>query len=178
MALIQFYCIHVVPGQQQVLFNLLTVRTVMEKLYIVIAGVGSTIVFSFFMKICALFIKDNIAPIRILSQMIAGVLGRQFEPGWITRIAAVLIYLSTGILYSLLYYFLYHSRGYLARTTIPELLVLGIIYGLAGVGSWIIFWRLHPSPPETIPWPAFLVCVFAGHIVYTAVLTTLYSRFF
>ena len=135
---------------------------------ILLCGIIATALMTVFMNICAVGSRRNLYTIKILTQMLATLNAKvpSVDVGSF-RFVAVAVHYAIGALFALVYYMLRTSNGYIGFTSPAEPWIIGFIYGMTGVSGWIVFIRIHPSPPQTVPWLLYLCCVFLGHLVFT-----------
>ena len=139
----------------------------MATLQIIIVGVAATLVMTLFMNACAAITRSNMYTVKILSLMLPTL----FRPATAgesrsSKAAATVLHYGIGILFVFFYHLLRTSHGYAGNQSMAEPWIIGITLGIIAVGGWTFFIRMHPAPLATVPWPYYLVCIFAAHIVF------------
>lgn len=150
----------------------------MVVLQIIASGIIATAAMTFFMNICAVVSRRNMYTISILRQMLPS-LFRTKQPidTTLSSLSAISLHYGIGILFSIAYHLLRISEGYIGSINATEPLIIGIILGAIAVGGWTIFVRIHPVPLTTVPWQLYMLCIFAGHIIFAFVMIFCYDRF-
>lgn len=145
---------------------------------IVFTGFIATAVMTLFMHLCALITKSPLLPVRILTVMIGRMTGQknaEKEPFLFLFIATTLHYL-IGVGFVAIYYWYQSGKNPPGAKNALDPWLFGVIIGIVAVIGWRIFVSLHPAPPSRVPWPIYLLCIFAGHIIF-AVITEVCLRF-
>ncbi|MGN6492012.1 MAG: hypothetical protein ACTHLE_08465 [Agriterribacter sp.] len=150
----------------------------MSALAILLTGIVATALMTAFMNTCAVVSKRNLYTVRILTEMLA-----TFSPGntnrsiGFYRTVAVTVHYGIGVLFVWVYCLLRGTHGYIGHLHSMEWWIIGVIYGMVGVSGWVIFTRLHPAPPGTVPWSLYLLCIFVGHLIFTLAMMWLIGTF-
>lgn len=147
----------------------------MGVLSIVLTGIVATGVMTIFMNTCSLITRRNMYTLRILAQMLPTFfktpLPKAPKP---SKRAAISLHYGIGIIFATFYYLLRISDGYIGSDSLFEPWIIGVIYGIIAVAGWTIFVRLHPAPLTTVPWPTYLVCIFAAHIIFAIIMVLIF----
>jgi len=150
----------------------------MIALQIIASGIIATVAMTFFMNICAVVTRRNMYTISILRQMLPSLFHtKQPIDSTLSSVSAILLHYGIGILFSIAYHLLRFSEGYIGSTNATEPVIIGTILGAIAVGGWTIFVRIHPAPLMTVPWRLYMLCIFAGHIIFAFVMIFCYDRF-
>lgn len=149
----------------------------MTALTIIAIGILATAVMTVFMNTCALIMRRNLYTVEILTQMLGTWIRSISGKRSIAKLLAVVVHYSIGVVFVLAYYLLRSSNGYTGNTSSYEPWTIGTLYGLLAIAGWSVFVRIHPAPPPTVPWEYYLLCIFTGHLIFTATMIWSFNFF-
>lgn len=110
-----------------------------------------------FMKLCSVVLRRNVYVMGILREMLPRFMAEVFHYG-------------IGVLFVVLYYYWRIQNPSMSSSGIVEPALVSSVYGVVAVIAWSLFIRFHPSPPLTVPWDKFLVCIFFAHWIFSFVM--------